>query len=74
MYEIKPKALRKLRTNSGLSQQQFGDLLGISRNSISFWERGKKRPRGMYPYIRHSFEEYRECYECLKNHVADIEE
>lgn len=74
MYKIKPKALRKLRTNSGLSQSQFASLLGCKRNTISLWEKGTNNPACLQLYIRHSFEEYRECYNYLKNHVADIEE
>lgn len=32
--------LKKARENAGLSQQEVADLLGITRQSISKWERG----------------------------------
>ncbi len=31
---------------SGLTQQQFADLAGVSRITVNTWVRGKFRPRG----------------------------
>lgn len=36
--------LKKARENAGLSQQEVADLLGITRQSISKWERGVSYP------------------------------
>ena len=36
--------LKKARENAGLSQQEVADSLGITRQSISKWERGISYP------------------------------
>lgn len=36
--------IRRLRTERGLSQQQFADQLVISRGAVSMWEAGKRLP------------------------------
>lgn len=40
--------IKELRTATGLSQQKFGDLLGIPRRTIQDWERGQRTPP---PYV-----------------------
>lgn len=44
-------ALRSCRKAIGLSQQDLGDLLGVSRNTIRSWEVGKE-PRFMVPLCK----------------------
>lgn len=39
------KGLRSLRTRLGLSAREFGQLLGVSEQSIYNWEAGSVRPR-----------------------------
>lgn len=39
------KGLRSLRTRLGLSQQEFGLLVGVSSQSVYNWERETARPR-----------------------------
>ena len=36
--------LKKLRTEKGLSQDALGEVLGISRQSVSKWEQGNSTP------------------------------
>ena len=38
------KTLKQLRTEEHLSQQQLGDKLKFSNQSVSFWESGKREP------------------------------
>lgn len=37
--------IRKFRKENKLTQQQLADFLGVSRESISMYERGKRTPR-----------------------------
>jgi putative transcriptional regulator len=34
------------RTRSGLSQQRFADVLGVSRRTLEAWEQGRRKPTG----------------------------
>jgi transcriptional regulator with XRE-family HTH domain len=38
------KRIREKRKAKGMSGQQLGDVFGISRSSVSDWERGATRP------------------------------
>ncbi len=40
-----PEAL-EARTRSGLSQQKFADVLGVSRRTLEGWEQGRRKPSG----------------------------
>lgn len=42
--EISPREIRALRKRVGLKQEEFADVLGVSQNTISVWERGEGRP------------------------------
>jgi putative transcriptional regulator len=44
--EIKPKAIRDLRTREHVSQPVFAMYLNVSKNLVSDWERGVKKPGG----------------------------
>jgi putative transcriptional regulator len=41
-----PHEIRELRTRENLSQPVFAHYLNVSKNLISDWERGVKRPGG----------------------------
>lgn len=36
--------IKELRVENKLSQQQFGELLAVSQDTISLWENGKSLP------------------------------
>lgn len=44
--DISPEEIRKIRTTENLSQPVFALYLNVSKNLISDWERGIKRPGG----------------------------
>jgi len=44
--EIKPKAIRDLRKREHVSQPVFAMYLNVSKNLVSDWERGVKKPGG----------------------------
>jgi putative transcriptional regulator len=43
---LSPEAIRALREREHLSQPVFARYLNVSRNLVSDWERGVKRPGG----------------------------
>lgn len=46
--DLTPETIKSLRTRLGLTQAQFAAMLGVSPLAVSFWERGTRRPRGLY--------------------------
>lgn len=42
-YEIGTR-IRKYRKESGLTQEQLAEMIGVSKNRISNWEQGLNRP------------------------------
>ena len=44
--EIEPKAIRDLRKREHVSQPVFAMYLNVSKNLVSDWERGVKKPGG----------------------------
>jgi DNA-binding transcriptional regulator YiaG len=42
-----PKQIKVLRTDRGLTQEQFARELGVSHMTISRWEKGRSIPRGL---------------------------
>ena len=52
MNTLFAETLRKLRTEKGLSQKQFGSQLFINRSTVARWERGIRLPDAtMFPRI-----------------------
>ncbi|MFQ5561469.1 MAG: helix-turn-helix domain-containing protein [Nitrospinota bacterium] len=46
LTEIKPGAIRDLRERENVSQPIFATYLNVSKNLVSDWERGVKKPGG----------------------------
>jgi len=46
METIKPAQIRALREREHVSQPVFARYLNVSKNLVSDWERGKKKPGG----------------------------
>src|SRR5882757_1347959 len=44
--EIKPAQIRALREREHVSQPVFARYLNVSKNLVSDWERGKRKPGG----------------------------
>lgn len=44
--DISPEQIKKIREREHVSQPVFARYLNVSRNLISDWERGKKKPGG----------------------------
>ena len=40
-----PAARKQLREQSGLSQRDFGGVLGVTREAVARWESGERHPR-----------------------------
>lgn len=45
---VTPEEIRALRERLGLTQQQMADKIGTTNTTISRWELGTARPRGLY--------------------------
>ena len=43
---FKPAAVRKIRTDLGLSQSEFALLIGVSVATLQNWEQGRRQPEG----------------------------
>jgi putative transcriptional regulator len=43
---LSPREIRQLRETSGVSQEVFAQHIGVSKDLVSKWERGEKRPSG----------------------------
>ena len=46
IQEITPEDIKAIRDKEKVSQPVFAQYLGLSKNIISDWERGIKKPRG----------------------------
>lgn len=44
MYDALPQRLATLRRNKAMSQEELANLLGVSRQAVSKWERGESSP------------------------------
>lgn len=44
--KVQLSAAAEARMKSGLSQQQFAELLGVSARTLQDWEQGRREPTG----------------------------
>ena len=43
---LSPREIRQLRETAGVSQEVFAQHIGVSKDLVSKWERGEKKPSG----------------------------
>jgi len=46
VHHINVPEILAARVRSGLSQQRFADVLGVSRRTLEAWEQGRRKPTG----------------------------
>ena len=46
VHHVKVPEIVEARTRTGLSQQQFAAVLGVSRRTLEGWEQGRRKPTG----------------------------
>ena len=46
VHHIKVPEIVEARTRTGLSQQQFAAVLGVSPRTLEGWEQGRRKPTG----------------------------
>lgn len=63
------KRIKEIRMESGLSQQKFGELLSVSQDTVSLWEKGKSVPTTEFLIaIATNFEISIDYIVCLKDY------
>lgn len=45
VYEHCWKSHKKIRLEANLNQTKFGEIIGVSQDTVSLWEKGKSLPR-----------------------------
>ncbi len=46
VQRVPVSAITEVRTRTGLSQQQFAEILGVSTRTLQEWEQGRRQPSG----------------------------
>lgn len=46
VHKVSVSAILEARTRTGLSQQQFAAVLGVSARTLQEWEQGRRKPSG----------------------------
>jgi putative transcriptional regulator len=46
VHRVPVSAITEARTRTGLSQQQFAKVLGVSMRTLQEWEQGRRQPSG----------------------------
>jgi putative transcriptional regulator len=46
VHHVKVPEIVEARTRTGLSQQQFAAILGVSPRTLEGWEQGRRKPTG----------------------------
>ncbi len=44
MNTVMAERLREIRTEAGLTQAKFGEMLSVSQDTVSLWEKGRSVP------------------------------
>ena len=63
------KRIKEIRLDRGLSQQRMGEILSVSQDTISLWEKGKSVPTAEFLIlIARNFEVSVDYVLCLKDY------
>ena len=46
IHRVRVSAISETRARTGLSQQEFAEVLGVSRRTLQEWEQGRRQPSG----------------------------
>lgn len=46
VHRVPVSAITEARTRTGLSQQRFAEVLGVSTRTLQEWEQGRRQPSG----------------------------
>ena len=46
VHRVSVSAIAEARNRSGMSQQRFAELLGVSPRTVQEWEQGRRQPSG----------------------------
>jgi putative transcriptional regulator len=46
VHSVPVSAITEARARSGLSQQRFAEMLGVSTRTLQEWEQGRRQPSG----------------------------
>ena len=46
VHRVSVSAIAEARNRTGMSQQRFADLLGVSPRTVQEWEQGRRQPSG----------------------------
>jgi putative transcriptional regulator len=46
VHRVRVSDITETRTRTGLSQQQFAEVLGVSTRTLQEWEQGRRKPSG----------------------------
>jgi putative transcriptional regulator len=46
VHRVSVSAITEARNRTGLSQQRFAEVLGVSARTLQEWEQGRRRPSG----------------------------
>ena len=65
--KIMGQRIRSKRTEAGLSMQQLGDRIGVSKGAIAKWEKGESKPSR--PYIKAMCD----IFDCTPAWLMDME-
>ena len=62
------KRIKEIRVERGLSQQRMGEILSVSQDTVSLWEKGKSVPTAEFLIaISKSFDVSGDYILCLKD-------
>lgn len=62
------KRIKEIRVERGLSQQRMGEILSVSQDTVSLWEKGKSVPTAEFLIaISKSFDVSVDYILCLKD-------